>query len=76
MDIQKIVAAPEWMLARKALMQELNRMRDQFASDMWVPNQPLVPLLAGAGEEGFTWAGCLDRLESFLADLCAGERTH
>ena len=76
MDIQKIVAAPEWMLARNALMQELNRMRDQFASDMWVPNQPLVPLLVGAGQEAFTWAGCLDRLESFLADLCAGERTH
>ena len=51
-------------------------MRDQFASDMWVPNQPLVPLLVGAGQEAFTWAGCLDRLESFLADLCAGERTH
>jgi hypothetical protein len=76
MDIQKVVAAPEWMLARKALMQELIQMRDQFASDMWVPSQPLVPLFAGAGEEWFTWAGCLDRLESFLADLCAGERTH
>jgi hypothetical protein len=76
MDIQKIVAAPEWMLARKALMQELNRMRDQFASDMWVPSEPLVPALAGGGETAFTWAGCLDRLEAFLADLCAGDRTH
>jgi hypothetical protein len=76
MDIQKIAAAPEWMLARKALMQELTQMRDQFASDMWVPSQPLVPLLAGAGEGAFTWAACLDRLETFLAELCAGERTH
>jgi hypothetical protein len=76
MDIQKIVGTEEWMLARKALMQELTRMRDQFACDMWVPNQPLVPALAGAGEVAFTWAGCLDRLDAFLADLCGGERTH
>ena len=76
MDIQKIVAAPEWMRARQALMQELALMRDQFASDMWVPSQPLVPVLAGAGEATFSWASCLDRLESFLAELCAGERPH
>jgi hypothetical protein len=76
MDIQKIVGTEEWMLARKALMQELTRMRDQFASDMWVPSQPLVPVLAGAGEEGFTWAGCLNRLEAFLAELCTRERPH
>jgi hypothetical protein len=74
MDMQKIVCADEWMLARKALLQELSRLRDQFASDIWVPNQPLVPLLAGAGEDGFGWSGCLNRLETFLAELCAGER--
>ena len=74
MDIQKIVCAQEWVVARKALVQELNRLRDQFASDPWMPNQPLVPLLAASGEDGFGWAACLSRLDSFLADLCAGER--
>ena len=75
MDIQKIVCAEEWMLARNALVQELNRLRDQFASDLWVPNQPLVPVLHGAGE-GFGWAGCLKRLEAFLAERCPGDRRH
>jgi hypothetical protein len=73
MDIQKIASAPEWMLARNALMQELNQLRDQFASGVWVPSQPLVPVLEGAG---FSWAGCLDRLEALLNDLCGGEPTH
>jgi hypothetical protein len=73
MDIHKIACAPEWMLARTALVQELNLLRDQFASDLWVPSQPLVPVLEGAG---FGWAACLNRLEEFLADLCARERAH
>jgi hypothetical protein len=74
MYIQKIVCAQEWIVARKALVQELNRLRDQFDSDLWVPNQPLVPLLASSGEDGFGWAASLNRLDSFLADMCAGER--
>ena len=75
MDMQKIVGAQEWMVARKALVQELTRLRDQFASDVWVPSQPLVPVLESAGHDGFGWSACLHRLETFLTALCAGERT-
>jgi hypothetical protein len=66
MDVQAMASPGEWVAARKALMQDLARLRDQFASGMSTGGRTLAPLLgfAGAGEDG--WIGCLNRLEAFL----------
>jgi hypothetical protein len=66
MDVQAIASPAEWVAARKALMQDLARLRDQFASDMSIGSQTLAPLFGFASNREDGWNGCLNRLEAFL----------
>lgn len=71
MDMQAMASPSEWVAARQALMQDLARLRDQFASGVSIGSRTLAPLfgLAGLGlggepEDG--WNACLNRLEAYL----------
>jgi hypothetical protein len=66
MDVQGMASPGDWVAARKALIQDLARLRDQFASGMSIGGRTLAPLFgfAGASEDG--WNGCLNRLEAYL----------
>jgi hypothetical protein len=67
MDIHSI-APPEWVAARKALVQDLTRLRDQYAFGLSSGRREMFAgrLLACDGDE-FAWTGRLDRLEAYLA---------
>jgi hypothetical protein len=66
MDVQGMASPGDWVAARKALMQDLARLRDQFASGMSLGSRTLAPLLGFAGTSEDGWNGCLNRLEAFL----------
>jgi hypothetical protein len=66
MDVQAIASTGDWIAARNALMQDLARLRDQFASGMSLGGRTLAPLLGFAGNSEDSWNGCLNRLEAFL----------
>jgi hypothetical protein len=66
MDVQAIASPGDWIAARNALMQDLARLRNQFASGMSIGSRGFAPLFGFAGNFEDGWNGCLNRLEAFL----------
>jgi hypothetical protein len=66
MDVQGMASLSEWVAARQALMQDLARLRDQFASGVSTGSRRLAPLLSLGGGPEDGWNDCLNRLEAFL----------
>jgi len=66
MDVQGMASPSEWVAARQALMQDLARLRDQFASGVSIGSRTLAPLLGLGGEPEDGWNACLNRLEAYL----------
>jgi predicted dithiol-disulfide oxidoreductase (DUF899 family) len=86
MDGHGIASPEEWVVARKALVSELTRLRDQFGAggfDLpWAafnaPNEmeALAGLFAGRGRRAFGLTDLLDKLERYLGMSCADACRH
>jgi hypothetical protein len=67
MDIHNI-APPEWVAARKALVQELTRLRDQYAFGLSNGRREMFAgRFPACDRDDLGWTGRLDRLEAYLA---------
>jgi hypothetical protein len=66
MDVQAIASPGDWITARNALMQDLARLRNHFASGMSIGSNGFAPLFGFAANSEDGWNGCLNRLEAFL----------
>jgi len=60
MDVQGMASLSEWVAARQALMQDLARLRDQFASGVSTGSRRLAPLLSLGGGPEDGWNDCLN----------------
>jgi hypothetical protein len=58
-------APPEWVAAREALVQELTRLRDQYAFGLSNGREMFAGRFRDRDDLG--WTGRLDRLEAYLA---------
>jgi hypothetical protein len=82
MDIHRAVCPEEWVVARKALVDELTRLRDRLYADPcelpWVRGErtlafgaandmvPFAGLFAGLERASDSWTGLFDKLERYL----------
>jgi hypothetical protein len=66
MDIHNI-APPEWVVARRVLVQELTRLRDQYAFGLSNGREMFAGRFLECDRDDLGWTGRLDRLEAYVA---------